>query len=92
MMGNTRVIEPDGNWLTDEDTFTTKVYLGKGADPSVWRDATDEEYAEWKRQQEEPAPTDDEALTRYSNELTNGNAATLQDATETLIKIVKEDK
>lgn len=40
----------------------------------------------------EPEPSDDEALTRYANELTGGNAETLQEATETLIKIVKEDK
>jgi hypothetical protein len=40
----------------------------------------------------EYAPSEDEALTRYANELTNGNAETLQEATENLIKIVKEDK
>ena len=33
-----------------------------------------------------------EALTRYSNELTGANDTTLEEATETLIKIVKEDK
>lgn len=36
--------------------------------------------------------TEEEALTSYANELTGGNAETLQEATETLIKIVKEDK
>lgn len=40
----------------------------------------------------EPAPTEEEALTRYANELTGGNAENIQEATETLIKIVKEDK
>ena len=35
---------------------------------------------------------EDKALTRYSNELTGGNAENLQEATETLIRIVKEDK
>jgi hypothetical protein len=40
---------------------------------------------------EPSAPTDDEALTRYANELTDGNAETLQEATENLIKIIKED-
>lgn len=35
--------------------------------------------------------TDDEALVRYSNELTGAEDETLLDATETLIKIVKED-
>lgn len=38
----------------------------------------------------EPEMTDDAALTRYANELTNGNAETLQEATETLIKKLKE--
>lgn len=51
----------------------------------VWRyiELTDEE---------KPEPPADEALTRYSNELTGGNAENIQEATETLIKIVKEDK
>lgn len=40
----------------------------------------------------DPSPTDDEALTRYSNELTGGDAETLQEATETLIKQLKEGK
>lgn len=44
------------------------------------------------REKEKPEPTADEALTRYANELTNGNAENIQEATETLIKIVKEDK
>lgn len=35
---------------------------------------------------------EDAALTRYSNELTGGNAENIQEATENLIKIVKEDK
>lgn len=81
----------DGAYITNGDAYSTKVYLGKNANEANWRDATAEEYAEWKRQQEVPAPTDDEALTRYANELTGGNAETLQEATETLIKIIKED-
>lgn len=39
----------------------------------------------------EYAPSEEEALARYANELTNGNAETLTEATENLIKIVKED-
>lgn len=35
---------------------------------------------------------EEQALTRYSNELTGANDTTLEEATETLIKIVKEDK
>lgn len=36
--------------------------------------------------------TEEEALVRYANELTGEQDETLLDATETLIKIVKEDK
>lgn len=50
---------------------------------------------EWELVELPPEPDDpitaDEALTRYANELTNGNAETMQEATETLIKIIKED-
>ena len=35
--------------------------------------------------------TDEEALVRYANELTGEQDETLLDATETLIKIVKEE-
>ena len=35
--------------------------------------------------------TEDEAITRYANELTGGNSENIQEATENLIKIVKED-
>lgn len=39
-----------------------------------------------------PVPiTEDEALVRYSNELTGAQDETLTEATETLIKIVKEE-
>lgn len=39
---------------------------------------------------EEPI-TDADALVRYANELTGGNDQTLEEAAETLIKIVKEE-
>lgn len=40
---------------------------------------------------EEPI-TEEAALVRYANELTGGSAETLEDATETLIKIAMEGK
>lgn len=40
---------------------------------------------------EEPI-TEEAALVRYANELTGGSAETLEDATETLLKIAKEGK
>lgn len=39
----------------------------------------------------EPEPTNEEALTRYANELTGSTAETLQEATENLIKHFKEE-
>lgn len=81
----------DGAHITNGETYTDKVYLGKNADESKWRDATAEEYEEWQRQQEEPEPTAEEALTRYANELTGENDPDLVSATETLIKHFTEE-
>lgn len=88
-----RIIEADdGAFVTNGEIYSEKVYLGKNAPESTWRDATAEEYEEWMRQQEEPEPTADEALTRYANELTGEQDETLTEATETLIKKVMEEK
>lgn len=74
-------------YITDGVVCTDSIYLGKNDSIERWHDTNEEP----------PVPEDeditaDKALTRYANELTGGNAETLQDATETLIKIVKEDK
>lgn len=84
-------IADEGAYITNGVTYTDKVYLGKDADESVWRDATAEEYEEWQRQQNEPEPTPEEALTRYANELTGENDPDLVSATETLIKKLTEE-
>ena len=73
------------------------IVANKPKDPDNYRyqlraDTLEWELAELPPEPEPSAPTDDEALTRYANELTNGNVETLQEATENLIKIVKEDK
>lgn len=87
-----RIIEADDDaFVTNGKTYSEKVYLGKNAPESAWRDATAEEYEEWQRQQEEPEPTAEEALTRYANELTGGNDPDLVSATETLIKKYTEE-
>ena len=52
----------DGAYITNGDAYSTKVYLGKNARESDWRDATAEEYEEWKKRQEEPDPTAEEAI------------------------------
>lgn len=58
-----RVIEADtGAYVTNGETYSEKVYLGKNADSAEWRDATAEEKAEWdERQHEEPETIKDKA-------------------------------
>ena len=54
----------------------------------MWSETEDEIVQGWDLV-EEPI-TEEEALTRYANELTGADDETLTEATETLIKIVKE--
>lgn len=58
-----RIIEADnGAFVTNGETYSEKVYLGKNAPESAWRDATAEEKAEWDaRQNEEPETIEDKA-------------------------------
>lgn len=87
--GDLRVIESDsGAYVTNGETYSEKVYLGKNASESAWRDATAEEKAEWDARQNEPPAdeqTEAEALTRYANTLTGASDQTLIEAAETLI-------
>lgn len=57
---------------------------------------TPEEEREWMEWRESITPPDaasaEDALTRYSNELTGEQDGTLAEATETLIKQLKEGK
>jgi len=91
-----RIIEADTcAFVTNEETYSEKVYLGKNASESVWRDATAEEKAEWDARQNEP-PADEqeqaEALTLYANELTGADDPDLISAAETMItKLSKEE-
>lgn len=90
------IIEADtGAYVTNGETYSEKVYLGKNASESAWRDATAEEKAEWDARQDEP-PVDEqeqaEALTRYANSITGANDPDLISAAETLITDrIKED-
>lgn len=52
------------------------------------RDMTPEEEAEFLAG---PEPSEEEALTRFANEITGASDETLQEAAETLIKKVKEE-
>ena len=85
--GITVLVADDGAWITDGETFSKRVYLGKNADENDWRDASEAEYEYWLNY--EPV-TEDEALTRFANELTGAQDDTLTEATESLIKTVME--
>lgn len=83
-----RIIEADsGAFITNGESYSEKVYLGKNASESAWRDATATEKAEWEAMQNEPRDeqAESEALTRYANELTGANDPDLISAAETLI-------
>jgi hypothetical protein len=56
-----------------------------------WQETVESFVQAWEIVQDVEDTTTDEALARYANKLTGGNAETLQEATENLIKIVKED-
>lgn len=58
-----RIIEADsGAYVTNGETYSEKVYLGKNASEFAWRDATADEKAEWDaRQHEEPETIEDKA-------------------------------
>lgn len=80
--GYVRLIAEEGMGITDGVITATVIDTN---DPKRWTDC------EMPEEPETDTNTD-EALTRYANELTGGNAENIQEATETLIKIVKEDK
>lgn len=61
-----RVIEADsGAYVTNGDTYSEKVYLGKNASESAWHDATAEEKAEWDARQAESIPTVEDKAEAY---------------------------
>jgi hypothetical protein len=61
-----RVIEADaGAYVTNGETYSEKVYLGKNASESAWRDATAEEKAAWDAKQTEPLPTVEDKAEAY---------------------------
>ena len=93
----------DGLWYGNPPG---EVYLAEGYKPVVYSDPPTEprEGYQWSETWSETDTeivqgwvlvevpiTDEEALVRYANELTGAEDETLTEATETLIKIVKED-
>lgn len=93
-----------GNWIGNPPG---SVYEAEGYKPVVYNDPptepsqgyqweetwseTDTEIVQGWVLVETPI-TDEEALVRYSNEITGASNTTLTEAAETLINIVKEDK
>ena len=93
-----------GNWIGNPPG---EVYEAEGYKPVVYTDPPTEpvEGYQWVETWSETDTeivqgwvlvevpiSEEEALVRYANELTGEQDETLLDATETLIKIVKEDK
>lgn len=91
----------DGSWIGnppgevyEAEGYKVVQYTEQPEAPSgyyyaeTWTDTEDAIVQGWELVE---APiTEDEALTRYANELTGGSAETLEEATETLIKLAKE--
>lgn len=69
-----RVIEADsGAFITNGESYSEKVYLGKNASESAWRDATAEEKAAWDARQNEP-PADELAAKAEAYDILMGGA------------------
>ena len=67
-----RIIEADdGAFVTNGATYSDKVYLGKNAPESAWRDATAEEKAEWDISQNDPSVDEQAEVTDYENALSD---------------------
>lgn len=85
------VEKTDANYLQIVDIISNKP-----TDPDGYAYKLSEDSLEWVLVELPPAPmepiTEDEALTKYANELTGEPDKTLQEATETLIKKVMEEK
>ena len=93
----------NGNWIGnppgavyEAEGYKVMTYTPMPEAPSgyyytdVWTETEDAIVQGWELV--EVPITEDEALTRYANELTGGSAETLEEATETLIKIAMEGK
>lgn len=42
----TKLVASDGFLLTDGSSFGQEIYVGKGSDPSIWREVSEAEAAE----------------------------------------------
>lgn len=82
------IYEADG-YKPVRHTDAPEVETGFVAVPG-WTETEDEIVQTWTVEVE--PITEEAALVRYANELTGGSAETLEDATETLLKIAKEGK
>lgn len=61
-----RIIEADaGAYVTNGESYSEKVYLGKNASELAWHDTTAEEKAVWDARQAEPIPTIEDKAEAY---------------------------
>ena len=56
------IIAKEGMWLTNGETFSKSVYLGKNDSVTNWYEITDSEYKEILRKQEEEILNDHEIM------------------------------
>lgn len=74
---------------SDDDRYVVRdgVSYSEACDPAE----LGRQYTEGEKMPHDGMSDEEYALTRYANELTGAQDETLQEATETLIKIVKEE-
>lgn len=73
-------------YITNGEIYTDSIYLGVTDRIENWHDTNEQP------PDEPDEETQEASLTRYANELTGASDITLTEATETLIKIIKENK
>ena len=83
--GNYWIPSEGYKYITNGTSWSDGIYLGRLDSIDNWHDTNDEPYDE-----PEQAEIDD-ALVRYSNELTEAHDGTLEEATERLIKLNMEE-
>ena len=72
-------------YITNGTSWSEGIFLGRLDSIDNWHDTNEEPY-------DEPEQADiDDALVRYSNEITGAHDVTLEQATETLIKLKMEE-
>ena len=95
IVGDRQIGNPPGEVYTEQGYKPVRYTEPPQTDPGYtavpgWTETAEEIVRTWTV--EEVPITEDEALIRYVNELTGANDQTLEEATETLIKLNKEEQ